>query len=90
MIGWTSYSEVKMVKVLRRHLMDHAAVVFVIHAVHSIAATTSCNGRARKYKRKCGGSNESEVGHDSSPLGPKHSPVLPLGGGEWAATVQAT
>jgi hypothetical protein len=64
MIGWTSYAEDEMVKVLRRHSMNHSAIVL---GLHSIAATASCHCRAREYKRKCGGSNESEVRHNPSP-----------------------
>ncbi|MGB9118335.1 hypothetical protein [Bradyrhizobium sp.] len=85
-----SYAEVKMVKILRRHFMQRKAIVLVIHAVHSMAATAGCHCRTREYKRKCGGSNYSELRHDRSPLGPKHgrAPLLGNDGGR-AATVHA-
>jgi hypothetical protein len=57
-----------MVKVLRGHSlrghsMNHSAIVLVMHAVHSRAATASCHCRTREYKRKCGGSDNSEFRH---------------------------
>ena len=52
-----------MVKVLHRHSMDHSAIVLVMHAVHPIAAVASCHCRTREYKRKHGGSDNSEFRH---------------------------
>jgi hypothetical protein len=63
MIGWAGYAEVKMVKVLRRHSMDRSAIMRVIDAVHSIAATAGCHCRTREHKRKCDGSDNSEIRH---------------------------
>jgi hypothetical protein len=63
MIGWASYAEVEMVKVLRGHAMDRSAVVPMIYAVHSIAVIAGCHRRTREHKRKCGGSDYSEVRH---------------------------
>jgi hypothetical protein len=64
MIGWASYAEVKMVKVLRRHSMDHSAIMRVIRVVHSIAVTAGGDCRTREHKRKCGGSDNCEISHN--------------------------
>jgi hypothetical protein len=65
MIGWASDAEVKMGEVLRRHSMNHSAIFPVILAVHSMAATAGCDCRTREHKRKCGGSDNPEIRHDT-------------------------
>jgi hypothetical protein len=44
--------------------MDHSAILRVIHAVHSVAAAAGCHCRTRERKRKCGGSDNSEIRHN--------------------------
>jgi hypothetical protein len=63
MIGWASYAEVHVIKVLRGHAMGRSAIVAMVCAVHSIAVIAGCHRRTREHKRKCGGSDYSEVRH---------------------------